>query len=110
MLRYTPPKSSMWGHSTYRKTPENFRKEVVDFLNEATETRKQFAGSLTIAAGDEFIESFCTEVGVAASRLNGNGTISDSEFNRCLDWITAHPEKISSLNNMQWLFETTNRI
>ncbi len=85
IIRYTPSKSSCWGHATKRLTPGEFRARVADFLENA--------------AG-QFVEArYCLhdEAGVFSDIVGdvpGHGEISASALERCLDWVVSNPDKV----------------
>ncbi|MCR9115804.1 MAG: hypothetical protein NXI22_02515 [bacterium] len=100
MLRYSPPKSSVWGHTMKRKPPQEFRECVVAFLEEAA-GKYTATCQLITNAGDAFVESLRAETKISATshRLRTHGTISESEFEACLDWIVANPNKVPGIKD-----------
>ena len=99
MLRYMPPKSSIWGHSMRRKLPQEFRNCVATFLDEAVHKRTTQSCSVWTTR-DDLVDSLRAETQISANRdqLRSLHKISEAEFETCLDWVIEHRNKIPAFD------------
>ena len=113
VLRYVPPKSTLWGHLMGRKTPAAFRDAVTAFLRQAavahTTTQCWLSGHADDAdvAGAVFIRDFVAHNRLPSGINSARGLtyISEAVFDRCLTWFVSHhalmprqPDRINALD------------
>jgi hypothetical protein len=84
-----------------RISPQTFRNCVAAFLAEATETCNTEYCSVCIQADDTLVSSFLKDTTLAATndQLRGDFRLSETEFERCLDWVVAHSDMIPHFND-----------
>ncbi len=84
-----------------RKSPQNFRDCVADFLAEAAATCSTEYCNVCVQADDAFVSSFLKDTKIAATedQLRGDYRLSEAEFERCLDWVVAHSDMLPHLND-----------
>lgn len=103
LIRYEPPKSSLWGHRMGGQSPAAFRDGVAAFLGQAVR-RHETAGcsidvSLAFAAKPDevpFVRAF-NAGGPVTIDLEGHhfsAQMSGADFATCLNWFTAHHEEL----------------
>ncbi len=99
VISYNPPKSSVWGHSTRRLAPGEFRRRVAEFLSVATtqfETNQRILTIPGIHAGLDVqarnvVEQLHQEIGAPQDAAQDR-QLSEEEFGVCLDVIAATPK------------------
>jgi hypothetical protein len=86
MLRYRPPKSSVWGHLLRKMPAERARARFRDFL--ATAVAEHNFGSATLSIGDvsgQFVPRYEGLVGMPAHNGSSFPSLTEEQSDRCLD-------------------------
>jgi hypothetical protein len=97
MIRYSPPKSNLWGHRTRRKKAADFRSCIVAFLAEAV---REYTPSWSISAvpfpapfsdsEQTFINELLAQITSIAAQETYSQPIREEEFEKCLDLLVSH--------------------
>jgi hypothetical protein len=89
MIRYLPPKSSLWGHRTGNMSPAAFRDGVAAFIRQ---TARAWTTQCSVTVFDGQLPaddaSFLASL-IESHRFPDDGrmTLSDETFEQCLDWF-----------------------
>lgn len=104
-IRYSPPKSSIWGHATKSIPIVKFRAGMKDFVAQAVRRARPprcsvsaSDGGLTDSAASDFLRKFTAATGVKFDRQRGPTDVSEKKFEECLDWLVAEEASFSQLN------------
>lgn len=99
MLRYKPPKSSIWGHKLRKMQPQREARLFQQFLDKAVGEYKFAIGSLSISdSSDSLVQHF--EHLLATTACNGFfPKLTEVQCQKCKDHIikTATPETLGKL-------------
>lgn len=106
MIRYMPPKSSIWGHSMRRKTVAEFHRCVEEFIAEAVHEFKSYSNimffDLPADAPDTvrgFEDALRSVLAPASVPTGTTYRMVDTEFDSCLDLFRRY-EKVTRAKGM----------